>query len=291
MSLVEAIKMVEDGSHMGLGGCHYSRTPVAAIREIIRAEKKNLTISRSIISFEGDWLLAAGIMKKAITSWFSGAVTYGVSPIMRSYVQSKRAAYEEWSHLGIGLRYRAGAMGIPFLPAKSTMGSDLMKLYDVKTMDCPYTGEKLALIPALTPDVAIIHVQKADKYGNGQITGAPFMDPDLAKAARKVILTTEKIVDNEQIRANSDMTSIPFFAVDAVVEIPYGAFPQDVYGYYEPYHPHFKDYYKDMKAGKDLEENVREYIRKYFLEPETWLDYLELVGAKAIVAQTKIGGL
>ena len=116
-------------------------------------------------------------------------------------MQSGEAKYEEWSHMSLGLRYRAGAMGVPFLPMRSMLGSDIWKrLDDIKEMACPFTGEKLALVPALNPDVAIIHVPKADVYGNAQISGFPFMDKDIALAAERVILTTEQIIDNHEIR-------------------------------------------------------------------------------------------
>lgn len=290
-TLSEAVQLITDGQHLALGGCHYSRTPLAMIKEIICAGVKDLTVSRSIISFEGDFLLVSGVMKKAVTSWFSGAVTYGVSPIMRAYMQEKRAEYEEWSHLGIGLRYRAGAMGIPFIPAKINLGSDLMKTLNLKKMDCPYSGEKVCLIPALNPDVAVIHVQEADKYGNARISGMPGMDPDLAKAARKVILTTEKIIENSEFRRNPHLTSIPFFAVDAVIEVPYGAFPHDVYGYYEPDYDHFSQYYQELTPAVDKEACVKKYLEKYFYGPKDFMGYLEQFEVRKFVEKTKLGGL
>ena len=108
---------------------------------------------------------------------------------------------------------------------------------EAKEIDCPFTGEKLLLVPALNPDVALIHVQRCDAYGNAQIDGLQFMDVDLAMAANKVILTTERIVSNDQIRRAPDQTKIPFFAVDAVVEVPFGCAPHECYGVYEPMMP------------------------------------------------------
>ncbi len=107
-------------------------------------------------------------------------------------------------------------------------------------IDCPFTGEKLLLVPALNPDVALIHVQRCDSYGNAQIDGLQFMDIDLAMAANKVILTTERIVSNDQIRRAPDQTKIPFFAVDAVVELPFGCAPHECYGVYEPMIRHMR---------------------------------------------------
>ena len=137
--------------------------------------------------------------------------------------------------MAMGLRFRAGAMGVPFLPMRSMLGSDVIaQLPDTRVIDCPFTGEKLVLVPALNPDVALIHVQRCDPYGNAQIDGLPFMDLDIAMAANRVILTTERIVSNDQIRRRPDRTKIPFFAVDAVVEVPFGSAPHECYGLYEP---------------------------------------------------------
>ena len=135
----------------------------------------------------------------------------------------------------MGLRFRAGAMGVPFLPMRSMLGSDVLaQLPDARVIDCPFTGEKLVLVPALNPDFALIHVQRCDAYGNAQIDGLPFMDLDLALAANRVILTTERIVSNDQIRRRPDQTKISFLAVDAVVEVPFGCAPHECYGAYEP---------------------------------------------------------
>jgi glutaconate CoA-transferase subunit A len=283
VSLPEAAQLIEDGHHVALGGTQYNRVPIAIVRELIRSRRKDLAISRSLMSFEADFLLVSGVMKTAVTSWLGGAVTYGLSPIVRRYMENNRAKFEEWSNLAIGLRYMAGAMGIPCIPAKVVLGSDIAKLIDLKTFECPYTGDKLALIPALNPDVAVIHAQRADPYGNVQIDGMTAMDTDMAKAAKRVIVTVEKIVPNEEIRRTPELTKIPFFCVDAVVEIPYGAFPYDVYGCYEPVHEHFRQYYKGFETTKDPEENAKNYIRKYFLEPKSFEDYLELFGVQTII--------
>ncbi len=285
MSLTEAIALIPDNVHVAIGGCHYSRTPMASIWEIIRQKKKGLVFSKSITATEGDLLLVAGTTRHIITSWFSPGVTWGVSRIMRHFVQSGEAIYEEWSHMSLGLRYRAAAMGIPFLPTRSMLGSDVYKqLRDIKEMQCPFTGDKRALVPALHPDVAIIHVQKADPYGNAQISGFPFMDKDIALAADKVILTTEQIIDNNEIRRTPDRTDIPFFCVDAVVEVPYGCLPHECYGAYEPDFNHMDMYVKVMMERTT--EGVREYLDKYVYAPQDFDDYLSLFNVKDVVRAT-----
>ena len=288
VSLKEAVSLIKDGDHVASGGCHYSRTPMAAVWEIIRQRKKDLTYCRSITSTEGDLLLVAGAVKHVITSWFSPGVTWGVSRIMRHYTEKKLAVFEEWSHMTLGLRFRAGGMGIPFIPARSMMGSDLVpRLPGLKEMDCPYTGEKLCLIPALNPDVAILHTQRCDPYGNVQSSGLPFMDADIAMAASKVIVTTERVISNEQVRRAPDQTKIPFFCVDAVVEVPYGCLPHECYGEYEPDFVNMDSYVKLM-MGKGP-EGVQEYLNKYVYAPESWNDYLQLNGFKNILQATMAG--
>ena len=282
-SLAEAVQLIQNGDHVAVGGIQYNRVPIALLRELVRSGKKDLTVSRVLMSFEADFLLVSGVMKTAMTSWLSGAVTYGLSPIVRRYMESGRARFEEWSNLAMGLRYMAGAMGVPCIPAKVLLGSDIARLLDLKTFSCPYTGEKLALIPALNPDVTVIHAQRADSFGNVQIDGITAVDIDMAKAAKKVIVTVERIVPNEEIRRTAELTKIPFFCVDAVVEVPYGAFPYDCYGCYEPVHEHFRDYYQGFQTVKDPEENTKNYIEKYFLGPKSFEDYLELFGAKTII--------
>ena len=288
MTLTEAVKLIRDGDHVASGGCHYSRTPMAAIWEVIRQKKKDLTYSRSITSTEGDLLLVSGAVKHIITSWFSPGVTWGVSRVMRHYVENGLAVFEEWSHMTLGLRYRAGGMGVPFIPARSLMGSDLaLRLPDLKFMDCPYTGEKLALVPALNPDVAILHTQRCDPYGNVQSYGLPFMDQDIALAAQKVIITTERIISNEKVRRAPDLTKIPSFCVDAVVEVPYGCLPHECYGEYEPDLVNM-DLFVKLMMGKGP-EGVREYLEKYVYGVESWNDYLSLMGIRNILQATMNG--
>jgi glutaconate CoA-transferase subunit A len=288
MGLDDAAKLIKNKDHVALGGCTMSRTPMAMIWALIRAKKKDLKISRSIVSSEGDFLFASGASKHVLTSWFSQGIVWGISRIMRAYTESKRAEFEEWSHMAIGLMYRAGGMGIPFMPMRAMMGSGVAdKLGDIKEMDCPFTGEKLALVPALNPDVALIHVQRCDAYGNAQIDGLQFMDIDIAMAANKVILTTERIVSNDQIRRAPDQTKIPFITVDAVVEVPYGSAPHECYGVYEPFFDHMDAYAASLK--EDAEAGVQAYLDKHFYGPGSWDEYLDLLGVAQLLDATKRG--
>src|SRR5260370_31569565 len=141
---------------------------------------------------------------------------WGLSRIQREYVESGRIAFEEWSHLGLGLRFRAAAMGVPFLPSLTMLGSGLMDVGGSKTIECPYTGRTLHAVPALFPDVALVHVQKADRLGNCPIDGYPHMDADITRAAATVLGTAEQIVSQAEIRLQGDRTLIPGFMLDAL---------------------------------------------------------------------------
>ena len=288
MSLAEAAALVPDGASVGIGGSTLSRTPMAMIWALIRARRRDLVCARGISSSEGELLFAAGASRHLVTSWFSLGIVWGVSRIMRAYTEAGRARFEEWSHLAMGLRFRAGAMGVPFLPMRSMLGSDVLaQLPDARAIDCPFTGEKLALVPALNPDVALIHAQRCDAYGNAQIDGLPFMDLDLAMAANRVILTAERIVSNDQIRRAPDQTKIPFFAVDAVVEVPYGAAPHECYGSYEPIFAHLDRYAALLRH--DPEAGVRQYLDDYFYEPKSWTEYLDRLGLADLLDAARRG--
>jgi glutaconate CoA-transferase subunit A len=240
------------------------------------------------VSSDGDLLYGSGACQHIITSWFSQGILWGVSKVMRHHVETGRARYEEWSHMAIGMRFRAGAMGVPFMPVRSMLGSDVLRLRpEAIEMECPFTSEKVLLVPALNPDVALIHVQRCDAYGNAQIDGLPFMDVDLAMAADKVILTTERIIANDQIRRAPDHTKIPFFAVDAVVELPFGCAPHECYGVYEPMLRHMRSYV-DL-VNRDPVKGMQEYLERFVHGPKSWTEFLDLIGLDELLESARAG--
>jgi glutaconate CoA-transferase subunit A len=288
VSLEEAVSFVRDGDSVGIGGSTMSRTPMGMIWALIRAERKGLTCARSIMSSDGDLLLASGVCDHVVTSWFSQGILWGVSKVMRHHVEKESARFDEWSHMAMGMRFRAGAMGVPFLPIRSMLGSDVRKQRpEPVEIDCPFTGEKLLLVPALNPDVALIHVQRCDAYGNAQIDGLQFMDSDLAIAANKVILTTERIVSNDQIRRAPDRTKIPFFAVDAVVELPFGCAPHECYGINEPMIRHMERYVEQV--NKDPVAGMAKYLDRYVYGPKSWSEFLALLGMDELLEAARAG--
>ncbi len=288
VSLEEAVSFVRDGDSVGIGGSTMSRTPMGLIWALIRAKRKQLSCSRCIVSSDGDLLYGSRASEHIITSWFSQSILWGVSKVMRHYVETGKARYDEWSHMAMGMRFRAGAMGVPFIPIRSMLGSGVVgQRPEAKEIICPFTNEKLLLVPALNPDVALIHVQRSDAYGNAQINGLQFMDIDLAMAANKVVLTTERIVSNDQIRRAPDQTKIPFFAVDAVVELPFGSAPHECYGVYEPMMRHMK-YYVDL-VNKDPVAGMREYLDRFVYGPKSWTEFLGLIGIEEVLAAARAG--
>src|SRR5260370_36084216 len=196
---------------------------------------------------------------------------------MRHYVESGKVTLEEWSHLALGLSFRAGAMGVPFLPAVTMLGSDLRAVGGTKTIQDPYTGETLAAVPALFPDVALLHVHRADRFGNCQIDGYPHMDADIARAAATVVVTTEEIVSDEETRRHPDPTVIPGFLLDALVLVPFGSFPHECYGLYEADFDHFAEY----TAAIDAEgpQAVAGHLARYADAPPTFAHHLDLFRA------------
>jgi glutaconate CoA-transferase, subunit A len=282
-SIDDAAARVRDGDVVAAGGCLYSRTPLALIREVLRQRRQRLTLVRNLMCVEGEFMMVAGAVERVMTAWMSLGLVWGLSKILREYVEGGRVAFEEWSHLALGLRLRAGAMGVPFLPALSMLGSDLVGVHELKTVLDPYTGERLAAVPALFPDVALVHVHRADRFGNAQIDGYPHMDADMCRAASTVVMTAEEILPEEETRRHPDRTVIPGFIVDAVVHVPFGAFPHECYGLYEADFDHFEEYATAInRSGANA---VADYLQRYVYAPPAFIDYLELFGGERLVRQ------
>jgi glutaconate CoA-transferase subunit A len=280
MDAADAVRLVRDGDHVAIGGCLFSRTPMLLVREILRQGRQDLTLSRNLLCLEGEWYMLAGAAHTIVTSWQAIGLPWGLSRILREYVESGRVRFEEWSHLGLGLRYRAAAMGVPFLPTLTMLGSDLMRLTSARAIECPFTGQTVNLVPALFPDVAVLHVHRADRFGNCQIDGYPHMDADIARAATTVLVTADELVDDEEARRHPDRTIIPGLVVDAVVLAPLGAFPGECYGLYETDFSHF-DLYVGLINDRGL-DGAREYLDRFIYGPTSQQEYLALFDPRQI---------
>ena len=246
----EAVRrLVPSDAVIGVGGTNHARTPMALLIEVLRQGRTGLTMTRPLSCFEAELMLATGMADRVMTSWVGIGHGWGLAPVLRHLVENGDAIFEEWSHLGIGLRYKAGAMGVPYLPTVSMLGSDIDRQLGLAKVTCPYTGQLLNAVPSLNPDVALVHVQRADKLGNAQIDGYQLMDADLVLAARRVILTAEEIISTDDFRLDPARTVIPGFAVDAVVHQPMGAYPHECYGHYEADLDEFTTYMQAVKSG------------------------------------------
>lgn len=267
MSASEAIgRFVADGDTIAVGGTNHARTPMALLAEILRQGRRNLSMARPLTCFESELFIATGMATKVITSWVGIGHGWGLAKVLREYVESGRITYEEWSHLGLGLRLKAGAMGVPFLPSYTMMGSDLGRRLNLARVECPYTGQSLYAVPSLNPDVALIHVQRADVFGNAQIDGYELMDADVARAARRLVISTEEIVDTDSLRLDPARTTIPSFAVDAVVHQSMGAYPHECYGRYLADDDAFRDYVDGVRASGS--KGARDYAASLVAHPD-----------------------
>jgi glutaconate CoA-transferase subunit A len=283
MELPEAIGLVRDGDQIAVGGCLYSRTPLASLLEILRAGRTGLTLVRNLTCYEAELFLARGAVDKLVTSWVGIGLPWGIPKVFRHHVEQGLAEYEEWSHLALGLRFQAAAMGLPFLPTFSMLGSDLIARSGARQMEDPFTGQQVCLVPACFPDVALVHVHRADRFGNAQIDGPMYMDRDIAGAAQTVIVTAEEIVPTESIVARPDHTAIPHFQVDAVVEVPFGSFPHECYGLYEADFEHFASYVALVEERGV--EGVLAYLAEYVDGCDSFQDYLATFGVGGLLAQ------
>ncbi|HLF28623.1 MAG TPA: CoA-transferase [Anaerolineae bacterium] len=233
MPLNQAIaEFVHDGDTVYAAGFTHL-IPFAAGHELIRQRKRDLTLARATPDLIYDQLAAAGCARKLIFS-YSGNPGVGSLRIIRRELEAGRLAYEEYSHFAMIARLTAGASGLPFLPMQPTGSDDLARANpQYRKVRCPYTEVELVTVPALNPDVAIIHAQRADRQGNAQFWGIIGEQKEAAFASRRVILTVEEIVDESIIRSDPNRTLIPDFIVSAVCEVPFAAHPSYTQGYYD----------------------------------------------------------
>jgi glutaconate CoA-transferase subunit A len=207
--------------------------PFAAGHEIIRQRRRDLVLARATPDLIYDQMVAGGCARKVIFSYM-GNPGVGSLRIVRSEIEAGRLEWEEYSHFGMISRLQAGATGLPFMPMNPTAAGDLeLANPNYRTVKDPYSGGDVVVVPALKPDVAIVHVQRADADGNAQIWGIIGEQKEAAFAAERVILTTEEIVDESIIRSDPNRTLIPGFIVDAVCQVPYCAHPSYTQGYYD----------------------------------------------------------
>jgi acyl CoA:acetate/3-ketoacid CoA transferase alpha subunit len=280
MTEAEAVdKYIFDGAYIGTELYGTVRAPMSITREIVRQGKKDLRLAGQGV-LELDLLMAASLVK-TLDLTYIGLEVYGISNVLRREVESGRIEkVVEWSNGSIVWRFKAASMGVPFLPTRSMLGSDTLKYSAAKVVECPFTGDPIALIPALVLDVGIIHVHRADKYGNCQVDGIEGFCFEMARASKSLIVSAEKIIPTEEIRQNPDRTIIPYYLVDAVVEAPYGSHPGEMCYDYERDEPEIKAWVEATKTP----ESTKAYLDEWVYGVKNHEAYLKKVGSERLVA-------
>jgi glutaconate CoA-transferase, subunit A len=252
-TLAEAISAMPDGSRVALGGNTLHRGPGAAVHEIVRQRKRGLEIVKTAGAYDVDLLCAAGCAA-AVSAGFVGYETpFGMAPAYRRAVEAGVVEAREHACATVIAGLRAAIQGVPFMPVAGLLGSDLPAARGFQAISDPYSGANVYVVPVLAPDVALIHVQEADAAGNGRIIGTRFEDVLMAQAARRVVLTTERIVDGSTFAEAPETVAIPGFLVDAVVEVPGGAWPFSCtphYGYDAAYLAAWVEAARDVEAAE-----------------------------------------
>lgn len=277
-SLSEAIaEHVHDGCSVSIEGFTHI-IPYAAAHEIIRQKKRNLTVYRMTADIVVDQLIAGDCVSSLVSSFIGNSSVGSLHELRRRIEGRGRAPLEfrEYSHGGMIARYLAGASGLPFYPLLSYAGSDLPEVNDeIRVMESPYDGQKVHVVPPINADVAILHAQRADTKGNVQIWGLTGIQQQVAYSADKVIVTVEEIVDEEVVTSDPNRTLLPSHVVDAVVEVPRGAHPSFVQGYYDRDGVFYREWNDISKDPGRLDRWLDEWIH----ELADHRDYVDKQGA------------
>ncbi|MDD5304789.1 MAG: CoA transferase subunit A [Elusimicrobia bacterium] len=275
----EAVKrFIRTGDYIGFELYGTVRCPMSIVREIVRRRVGGLRLMGQGL-MDADFLIAAGLVAEMDITYV-GYEAYGLSPILRRAVEGGQLKLAEWSNAAITWRMKAAAMGLPFLPARTMLGTDTLARSPAKTMKDPFTGMELVLLPALTLDTAVIHVHRADRYGNCQIDGISGFAVEMSRACKRLIVTAEEIVDTEVFRRTPERTIIPYFLVDAVVPAPFGAHPGETCGLYRRDEPHIKAYLEATRS----EETTKKYLDEFVHGVKDHAGYLKRVGASRLRA-------
>ena len=279
-TLKEAISTyVDDGDLIGIGGLSFWRKPIAACREIIRQDKKNLSLCTFVGGIEIDMLIAAGCVSE-VRSSFVGMEVFGMAINYRKAIEQGNIKISEESEASIALGLKASYLKVPFMPLKGIIGTDFNKVRkDIKQFDDPLgSGTQLMALPKIDLDVAILHVPYADEYGNGNIAGAVWLDDDMAKTAKKTIIICEKIVELEDMIHLPGKAQLPMQTTKAVVKVPFGAHPTSCFDKYTFDALHIQNYIK-----MDFQE-----YKKKFIDVSTHAQYLEEAGGSQMILNIQL---
>jgi glutaconate CoA-transferase subunit A len=281
MSMREAIeRFVPDGSSIAMGTALEAAIPFAAGHEIIRQQRRNLTLIGPISDMLFDQLIGAGCATKVSAAWV-GNVSAGLGHNYRRATEQglhHPLTVEDYSNLGIALALQAGAQGLPYVATRSILGSDILEKSNGRFLkaESPFDGRPVALIPALIPDVTILHVQRADSEGNAHLWGNLGVSEEAALAAKRVIIVAEEIVPREVITSDPNRVIVPGFKVAAVMHQPGGAHPSPLPGFYNRDHAFFSEYHKASRTP----EGFAQWLSEWVLNLPDWDAYLEKLGTE-----------
>ena len=271
---------VRDGDCVAVGGGLSAREPMAVLRALIRQGRKNLRVVGSAHGIDIDLLCGGGAVSASAESYVGFEQDFGMAPNFRRACESGAVAIEDSCCATMVAQLRAAIQGVPFMPMRSIRGTGFEKLHpEFRKMTCPFTGQELLLVPALAPDVAILHAQYGDARGNLRIEGPPVADLLFAKASKTVIATVEKLVSNEELQRLGGV-SVPGFYVAAVAEVPFGAHPTACYPFYAYDRPHTAAY---LAAAQDGPESfAKNYLQPFVRDCGDHAAYLEKIGGAAL---------
>ena len=269
-------ELVADGDVVAVGGGLSSREPMAALRALVRRGVRDLTVVGSAHGLDIDLLCGAGVVAATGESYVGFEQDFGMAPNYRRACESGAVRVEDSCCYTLVQQLRAAIMGLPFLPIRSVRGTDFQRLHpDWRTMTCPYTGEELLLVPALAPDVAILHAQYGDAHGNLLIEGPPVADLLFAQASKRVLATVERVVTNAELQERGG-PNVPFFYVTALSEAPLGAHPTACYPFYGYDRPFTAAYLRAAQAGPEAFQ--AQVLEPFVTGCASHAQYLERIG-------------
>ena len=277
-SLADAVALVSDGAIVALGGGLSARLPMAMVRELVRQGRRGLHLVGSAHSIDVDMLVAAGAVRRCEESYVGFEQDLGLAPAYRRAAEEGSIEVAESCCVSLLAQLRAAEMGLPFLPVRGVRGSDIATLHpEYATITCPFTGETLIAVPALRPDVALLHAPSGDRYGNLHLEQPYVLDERFASAARTVIATVDELVSTEEVAASG--ITIPAHLVAATVLAPFGAHPASCYPRYAYDRGHLREYVSAAQSGPD---DLDKYLATYVYGSEE--SYQAAVGAERLTA-------
>ncbi|MDE3193188.1 MAG: CoA transferase subunit A [Chloroflexota bacterium] len=288
VSLAEAAALIHDGDHVALGGFAIARNATALVHELVRRRVRGLHISACILGIEADLLVGAGCVESVVYS--GGSLDrFGQLGRVNEAVERRSVAIEYMSGLALTFRYMAGALGLPYMPVRSMLDSDLLPPLVAagiaREERDPFGGGALVLVKALVPDVAVVHAQVADAEGNARVLGPRWDNDEAVAAAKRVIVVADEIVERGEITAMPELTLVPSFRTSALVHLPFAAHPTAVYRRYDYDADHLRLYAEATRSQRTFDEYVERYVRS-----TDHAAYLAAVGGEAKLAALAADG-